>query len=201
MIRILIILPLALLSIVGCGEFKSKNSNNVKVNCTNNNCDSLYEVKPHREYGVINFRQIYPNYKSCLNLTDDQAASSKSLIASKIDSLPKEGKIDSMSAPTLMNLMQIAANFCKNTLDKEKGGARYFFSGYNLEGSTDSAAANSSTSARRLAEACWGRPITNSESTEITGGLTTAGLANVHNEKSALYLCTMILSSVEAIKF
>ena len=197
--RILLLLPL-----VACGPgFEADKNANKRFDCTNSSCNELFEVKPDKQESIVSHRQIIPSYSSCLGLAESEvSARTKTTVSSLKETLSKNGDINGISAPMMMGLITVVGDFCTDLMDKEKSSSvRKYFLGFNLGGTANGQNYDASQTVQTLAQSCWGRAARTDEINIVNSAMQKAGLSTTKDRKAALFLCTTVLSSSDAVRF
>lgn len=203
------ILLFAILS-TACGNQAAgrKISSLGSVDCVDSSCDGsgggptdggTFAIRTQKVEGVISQRQLLPNFQKCLNLQASQiSATSKAAYKESIPSLSLEGQAKDVSAPMLMAITKVASEMCLDLINVEKNSTnRKYFPGFTLGGSTANTQSFSlSSTLNTLGNACWGRNLTSAEASIISTELGTR-----KDLAGALFACTAILSSAQAIRY
>jgi hypothetical protein len=175
-----------------CGEMKS--SKKISGN--------IFSLKAEKSVSVASKSQILISYARCLNLADDQIR--PETIATYKESLSAfslSGKADTITAPMMMSIVSVVGEICLDLINAEKNKSdRFVLRGFNLGGTTNAQEYNLHYSIQSLATSCWSRSALEEEVNIIIKSLTDAGLNGKKNAAEALFLCTSVLSSSEAIR-
>ena len=151
-------------------------------------------------FSLVYGKQVLDHYNSCLGYG---AVSSRTSARweEKKGTISENGKVKSLTAPMLVAATSIAGEVCKDLVDIEKQTPRLML-GVNFL-SQDLPTSNSiKTAIRRLSRSCWARDEDPLEAQLIEDSLyqnfgTTSEASKA--EKSMLYLCTAMLSSLDTI--
>jgi hypothetical protein len=171
-------------------------SSSSSVDCSNDGC---FSAAAKRVQGVITQRQVLPNYMKCLNLPiANVSEATKTTMNESVASLSLEGDVKDISAPLLMAITKVAGEICNDLIKYEKPNLtnRKFFPGYKL-GTSNSQTYSFSNTLKTFASACWGRAATDDEVAGVIASYKTA----TQDTSEAIYACTVMLSSSQAIKF
>ena len=186
--------------LIGCSGFKSNSS-------LRGSELEAHEVASSKVVAVISQNQILPNLQTCLGLSREQISNStRTALQESIEGLAPEGEVDKISAPMLMSITKITAEVCNDLVNAEKAinestASRKFFKGFNLANNNPGAGKEEDT-VQRFAQACWGRLATEEELKIVKSSLNEVeSIANKTNKDSALFICTAVLSSSQAIRF
>lgn len=169
------------------------------VECIDNNC---FQAKPQKVESIMNHRQIIPSMQKCLALTSAQVSTAaRAAFKEALPSFSLNGDAKDVSAPLMMSLLTVASEMCLSRIEVERtqNTGRLYFPGINLQtsGSNNNVQAlNLNKTVQDLAKSCWGREITSAELNLITKNIT-----GTSNRATALYACTAVLSSTQAIRF
>jgi hypothetical protein len=166
------------------------------IECEDNNC---FQAKKQKVLTVISHRQILPNFQRCLGLTNAQvSANTKTVYKDSLSTFSQEGQASDVSAPMMMAIMNFSSEICMDLIkvEKTKSSGRQFFPGYSIDGAATSETYNLNKTLQALSKSCWAREITPSEINLIS-----KDIVNQKNTQAALYACTAVLSSAQAVKF
>lgn len=196
--------------LAGCGAaLQAQNSGSgggTSIECNDNNC---FQAKPQKVESIMNHRQILPSMTKCMNLNTASMNSStlsaynvaKAAFTESLPSFSLNGAAKDVSAPLMMSLMTVASEICTTRIEVEKSQntGRQFFAGFNLN--TSGANNNTETisidnTIQAMSRSCWGRDATAKEITAIKNGIT-----GQSSRLAALYACTAVLGSTQAIRF
>lgn len=197
--------------VVSCGaalqaERSSNGGGGTGIECVDNNC---FQAKPQRVESIMNHRQILPSLTKCLaiNTASMDTATTTAYNAAKktyTDSIPTfslDGSVKDVSAPLMMSLMTLAGEMCNVRIEVERTQAtgRLFFPGFNLQTSganNNGEMINHDKTIQALTRSCWGRDATSAEVNLIK-----QKISSNSSRGAALYACTAVLSSIQAIRF
>ncbi|NQZ19381.1 MAG: hypothetical protein HRT44_09020 [Bdellovibrionales bacterium] len=197
--RVLLLLPFLFLS--SCGYFASiDNSNSISEGSSL----APQEVNSSKVVSVISQNQILPNFKNCLGLERDQISNAtRQAHRESIESLAPEGNVNEVSAPMLMAVTKITSELCNDLITAEAASDQSrFFPNFNLNDNESTGSGSIETATRNLASACWAREATTEEINLITTSIEGISTLNGNSNKdTALYICTAVLSSSQAIRF
>lgn len=187
--------------VVGCGQNGAKSSfNSSSIECTDDNCldGQTFPVKVQKVEGIVSQRQLLPNFQKCLDLPS-VSATSRAAFNDSLSNLSQEGKVADLSAPLMMAVTKVTSELCTDRINLEKTqSTRKFFSGYNLGGTvTNSEPFIFEKTINTLAVSCLGRALTDAETKIIKDEITETR----KDSAAALFVCTAILSSVQAIRY
>lgn len=125
----------------------------------------------------------------------------------------ESGKVDTVNAPGLMGLTNVAGEVCLDLITEEKAktvDVRRFFNQVDFtQAPSKLTAANKSDLIRRMARNFWGRPETVSEKTVLLASIDSAiadpkrtGVTDaVDSEDMMVFTCTGMLSVLDAFTF
>ena len=202
--ELLFLLTLVLLT-ANCAKQKGLASGTSPIASTDCTGTSCYTVTTKKVEGVVTQRQLLPTYVKCTGLPPaNVSATTTAAMSAAIPSLSTDGNISDISAPLLMAVTNVASEFCRDLIayERPKTTGRVFFGGYSLKAGTTTAVAGTQTydlnaSLKAFANACWGRAATDDEVKIVFDSLTT----KTKDDAEALYACTAMLSSAQAIRF
>lgn len=185
----------------GCGAFQASSS------FSSFSITEPQQVSNSKVVAVVSQNQILPNLQSCLNLSRDQISNStRTALNESIEGLAPEGEVDKISAPLLMAVTKVTAEVCSDLINVEKAideekDSRTYFKGFNLL-NNEAGNGKEEIAVQKLASSCWGRLATEDEVQLVKESLKdVSSIANKTNKDSALFICTAVLSSSQAIRF
>ncbi|MBY0315929.1 MAG: hypothetical protein K2Q26_10440 [Bdellovibrionales bacterium] len=167
-----------------------------------------FKVVATKADAIISQRQVLPNFKSCLQLPEDKITNDTRLaVSNAMSSFSLTGSAETISAPMLMAFVKVAGELCDDVVSNELNtNQRRFFQGFNIGGTTNTQPFNIQSTIQKFANGCWGRAATTDEINVIIDSLTSVGyynsatLATSTSKNTAIYLCTTMLASSQAIK-
>lgn len=199
------VLVIALFStlLFACGNMEQRQtSSGYTKECVDDACTSMFDVTMKKADRVISQRQVVPNFKKCLGLSNAQvSATTVAAYNGATSSLSLEGNPQDLNSAMLLAVTKVASEMCNDLINVEKTVAtRNYFSGFTLSGSGDgSQPFDQNKTLNKFSNACWGRDVTAEErqlfETKFTAGTITK------DAKGALLLCTTMLSSAEALRY
>lgn len=204
------ILVLAFLFSAACGKTgaarKTASEDCAAGSCggdTNGGSDNGFAVKVQKTEGIISQRQLLPNFQACLGIPDSGVSpTTKAAFKEAIPSLSLDGMTKDVNAPLLLAVAKVTSELCLDLVTnvERNSTSRKFFPGFTLS-STASINASQAFDMKKtltaLSNACWGRAITETEMGFITAQMT----AGAKDAPAAVFACTVVLSSAEAIRF
>ena len=197
---LLTLLSVTLLAACGKGPVARETSRSGSIECVDSDCRSgdTFTVKPQKVEGIVNQRQLLPHFQKCLNLTNSQvSATTKTTYKEAIGSLSLDGNAADLSAPMLMSITKVASEMCRDLINAEtSSNSRTYFPGFTLGSFSNTQAFDLAKTLNTLAIACWGRELSSKEKTIITDEIKTS-----KNQNAALFACTAVLSSAQALRF
>jgi hypothetical protein len=110
------------------------------------------------------------------------------------------GAANTVTSPMMMAITSIAGEVCNDLIDQEAQGAR-LFNGFDMSGAVLPDSNTQSTSISKIAVSCWQRNETSAERQVLLDMVRTAvgaGEAQA-GRKSALMICTAMLSSLDSV--
>lgn len=189
-----------ILSLSACGGFSAHKSGSA----TEGSTLEAHQVPSTKVVAVVSQNQILPNFQSCLGLSREQISEPTRLAHKEsIESLSPEGEVDKVSAPMLMAVTKITSEICSDLIkvENDQSSNRKYFQNFNLANS-DEGSGSVDSSINNLAASCWGRIPTPEELNIINSSILQVDtLANKTNKDAALFICTAVLSSSQAIRF
>jgi len=149
---------------------------------------------------VVNSKQVVDQLSSCVGVP---MVSEKTLAMyeQKKGAISITGSANTITAPMTMAIASIAGEVCNDLIDREVQSARFF--GWNLAASTMPTASDMASTISKLSVSCWQRNESQGEVQLLTDLVQSSVSAseNMAGRKSALLLCTSMLSSLDAILY
>jgi len=162
-------------------------------------------VPGQKTTSIVYSNQILRNMASVTGVSIEAGGDAEQYWRDKFDVFSEDGSATSVTGPMLLSISGLAAEVCDNLIGQEQlitnVADRRFFPSINFAGdSSDLDAVKISDVVRRMARSFWGRNETSSELSMIVSGAN-SGLANNGNTSAwMLYVCTGMLSSLDAIQ-
>ncbi len=162
-------------------------------------------IKPNQKtVSLVQSNQIVDHYVSCLG-TGKASDQTMAVFNAKAGAISEFGNVDTITAPMMMALSSIAGEFCSDLINQESAlaiNSRRIFSGINFPAASLPSDAMMTDAMRRLARSCWGRNESDSEKQTLMSAISSAfpsGTANLTGRNAMLFMCTSMLSSVDAL--
>jgi hypothetical protein len=145
-------------------------------------------------------KQVLDQLSSCAGL----AAPSDKTIAmyqQKQGAISMYGYVNTVTSPMLMAETSIAGEICNDLINQEMTSGPRLFIGYNFAANTVPDANMLGDSISRIALSCWQRNETSTERQLILDmiGSSVGAAEATASKKSALMICTAMLSSLDAM--
>ncbi|MES2962840.1 MAG: hypothetical protein V4760_03045 [Bdellovibrionota bacterium] len=211
-LQLLALSTIMLLSYQNCGPGVLNSANQASegqtftVNGTGTGVTDLNEVVDAKAVGISYSENTFT---SMLNQTGVAApsAATRTAVTTQFSKLSETGKADSVTAPMWISITTVAGELCNDLVNQERAlaaASRRFYTGIDFAvGPASISAAAKDDVIRRLARSFWGRNETAQEKTLIlssfNGTFTSATAADT--QSGAMFLCTAMLSSLDAHKY
>lgn len=199
-----ILLMLGCLNLVaGCGDLKGYRYGQDSLGSSGEENLEPQEVPSIKVVAVVSQNQILPNFQNCLKIPREKIRPATRAANKEVaESFAQEGEVEKISAPMLMAVTRVVSEICLDLITHENTStARTYFEGFDLNGTTQGTGDMDGT-LRKLASSCWGREITETEKNIVKERMSSnTALNNKTNRDTALFSCTSLLSSSQAIKF
>jgi len=150
---------------------------------------------------IVNTKQIVEQLSSCVGL-ETVSESTLAMYEQKKGAVSITGVANTVTAPMTLAILSVAGEVCNDLITKEVMQSR-FFTSWNLAGNnipSDSVIADSLT---KFALSCWQKKESIDEQKALLEMISTS-IVNGEDKaarKSALMLCTAVLSSLDAITY
>lgn len=119
---------------------------------------------------------------------------------SKKGAISTYGTASSITAPMMMAVTNIAGEICNDLVNQEKNPAKTrVFVNWTLGGTNPPQGATLSDAVSRLSMACWQKLPSMAETNAIVDLISTVPSGAGATDKSALLLCTAVLSSLNSL--
>lgn len=151
--------------------------------------------------GTVYSKQVLDQFTHCAGVefpSDDTLR----MYDSKKGAISEFGNADTITSPMFMAIISIAGEVCSDLIQQEinAGSNARIFKGWNLAGATLPTSSAVNESITRLANSCWQRNETSDERMnyqDLVFSVQNGEAGAV--KKSALMLCTGVLSSLDSI--
>ncbi|MGE4131060.1 MAG: hypothetical protein AB7F86_05445 [Bdellovibrionales bacterium] len=202
-----LLLMVSMVALTGCGFYQQSKSE--RSTCAGSEC-TVIDQRFKATTGLVKASQLFGSLKGCLELPDSAIrAETKSLYTSVQSNLSAEGQLEDLNAPMLMALTQVAGEMCWDRIQLETSSAeKKFFSGFKLDQSqsvavdlseTQGATLSVKSTIEKLARSCWGRAPLEREIEKIAELFKKSSVGQEVSKASALYVCTLTLSSTDVL--
>lgn len=193
-----------------CTKFASTGASDRERGCAGTDC-TVIANRFKAVTGIAKQSQIFPALQSCLALPDSAvSAQTKSVYQTIKSNFSAEGNLNDVNAPMLMALTQLAGEFCSDTIKFEvTGSSRNFFGRFDIYPATgpvtvtggDQQVEKPSIEATisKLAKSCWGREPMKFEVETIRESFAKSSVGSNNDKASALFLCTLTLSTPDML--
>lgn len=147
---------------------------------------------------VVYGNQILDHLTSCVGVSRPSEDTIK-VYDQKKGAISVYGTATTITAPMMMSVISISAEVCKDLIKQEKIKPK-IFPGFNFSANSLPANSDIQNAITRLSLSCWQRRENSTEKQILT-----TVLENISNsesqatEKSALMLCTSVLSSLDSV--
>lgn len=183
---------LAVIFYSNCGQIASRSI-----------ASKIVTLKAEKSLTVATQNQILISYARCLNLRDEQLRPQTIATFNSVkSSFSSTGMAHSVTAPMMMSSISVTSEICLDLIDSENlKSDRFFLRGFNLGGpSTDAVPYDLEYTIQSFATSCWSRAATPQEIKIMSESLDSAGIKGQKSRAEALFICTNILASADAIK-
>lgn len=203
--QVSLILLTSLSIAIGLGQGCSKRYMNSNSSQENNNSDLSsnstedYFLDPNRPtLSLIYSKQVLDHYVSCTGI-GTPSDSTLSTWESKRGTVSADGSVLTITAPMFMATTTIVGDICQDLIEKDKINPRMFIS---VDWSSPNLASDSvlQDAIRGLSLSCWQRSEEDAERQIILDSVKSEfGMSPTNNNNALLFLCTSILSSIDAM--
>lgn len=181
------------------GSITGSNSNTGDIGATSENPE-IVVIPGAKTASLVYSKQVLDHLTSCAGVIQPSERSI-SVYEQKKGSISTYGTVNTVTAPMMMAISSIASEVCQDVIEQEaKVGARVFV-GFDMSSSNVVSTSILSDAMRRLALSCWQRPEDADEANTLLSLIQMSIPANepMAQKKSALMLCTSMLSSLESL--
>lgn len=161
-------------------------------------------VQDTKVVGVVNSENLLITMQNETGVKNLKTASIKNMITAQIGKVPDKGSAESVTAPMWLAVTTVAGEVCQQLITEEIAlTTKRIFTGVNFGASLTSSAVVDDV-IRRMARNFWSRNETPAEHDLIRGDLNQvfppASASATQTNNSMLYLCTVMLASLDAQK-
>lgn len=177
----------------------SKNTSGNNSSELTNSQQTNSEVNPNLDsLSLVYNKQVLDHFVSCsgVGLPSDETLSTWE---SKRGAISIDGTILTITAPMLMSVTTIASDVCRDLIDQEKISPR-LFQGVDWSNPTLASDGAMNSAVKGLALSCWQRHEDDIERQLLVETIKSQfSAAPVDNSHAFLFMCTAMLSSLDAI--
>ena len=190
-------------SFSGKTDLSSVDKHSFVDQCTGSNC-VIVPAADTKIVGVVNSENLLATMQNETGVRNITAASIGNMLAAQIGKVPDKGSADSVTAPMWLAVTTVAGEVCQQLI-AEDGAAttKRIFNGVNFSAALTSSAVKDDV-IRRMARSFWSRNESQDEHDAIRSDLDlafpVASASAAQTSKSMLYLCTAMLSALDAQK-
>jgi hypothetical protein len=195
----------------GCSPPRNDNSDAASTGGTavdtvlpNSPSSDIVAMADAKTASVVYANQIIDHYVSCMG-TGKASDRTLAMYEDKKGSISEFGGANTITAPMLMAVTSIAGEICVDLLNQESTVAldqRRILTNIDLAAKDLPNTGLMSDSIRRMARSCWNRNETDEERQILLDELLIAfpsGTTNLSSRHAMLFLCTSVLSSLDAL--
>ncbi len=164
------------------------------------NRNDIKVIPGTKTVSLVYSKQVLDQMTACLGVKtpSDQTIA---MYGQKKGAISTYGTANTITSPMMMAVVSIAGEVCNDLLNQESTGPLRLFKDFNFQSTNlpDNGALRSAIS--RLSLSCWQRPVEAAE-TELLVDLAFKSVKNGEakaSRKSALLLCTSMLSSLDSL--
>lgn len=206
---LIVVIGGAVLSI-GNGCSQSLNSASSGVSANNGATDNVGSIQSEntdmpiingaKTVSIVYSKQIVDQLSSCVGVAQPSDAT-LAMYEQKKGAVSTYGYANTVTSPMMMAVTSIAGEVCNDLINQEvKTGAR-IFSGFDMSSNNLPNVSLISDSISRMALSCWQRRETSVERELVLNMVQSSVVAteNLAARKSALLVCTSMLSSLDSL--
>ncbi len=149
---------------------------------------------------IVNSNQVVDQLASCSGLSAPSGAT-LAMYEQKKGAISTYGSASTVTGPMMMAVTSIAGEICNDLIDQEVASGPRLFVGFNMMANAVPNNSQLSDSITRLALSCWQRNESSSERQLLLNMVSSSvgGTEALASRKSALMICTSMLSSLDAL--
>lgn len=175
------------------------NSGDTSSSDLSSQSETPYEINPQLPtLSLIYSKQVLDHYVSCSGI-GAPSDSTLSTWESKRGAVSVDGSVLTITAPMFMATTTIVGDVCRDLIEMEKVNPRLFL-GVDWLSSTLTSDKEIQDGIRGLALSCWQRSEDDSERQILMDSVKSEfGMSPTNNSDAFLFLCTSMLSSIDAM--
>lgn len=145
-------------------------------------------------------QQALDQMASCLGVKTPSDATLR-MYDTKKGAISVYGSAETITSPMMMSIVSIGGELCNDLINQERAPAsQRIFKGWDMASSATPSQGLINEAVSRMALSCWQRAETSGERQEIIDTLSSVAANEVRaSEKSALILCTSMISSLNSL--
>jgi hypothetical protein len=189
-------------SFSGSQSLSSVNTTGFVDTCTGSNC-TMNPAVDTKIVGVTHSENLLLTMQNETGVSNVTVATIKNMVAAQIGKVPDKGTADSVTAPMWLAVTTVAGEVCQQLIVQEKAGPLRIFKGVGFGTALTSPTVKDGV-IRQMARSFWSRNESQDEHDMIRADLDRAfpagTVSSAQTDNSMLYLCTVMLSSLDAQK-
>ncbi len=184
----------------GCGKLTAiSDSGDSAANSSGSSSDDPSIIPNTQTLALVYGKQVLDQFSNCIGagIPTDRAIG---MYEAKKGTISETGYATTVTAPMLMAVVSIAAEVCQDLIEQEKLAPRIFI-GFDWSSNMLPADGSMQDAVRRIARSCWSRDEEQEEADLVLGNIKASYPAASVNQsqEAALFMCTSMLSSLDAI--
>jgi hypothetical protein len=184
----------------GCGKLTALSDSGDSVTNSSGSNDDDPSILPNTgTLALVYGKQVQDQFTNCIGsgLPSERL---RTMYESKQGTVSETGYASTVTSPMLMAVTSIAAEVCQDLIIQERTAPRIFI-GFNFASTILPADGSLQDAVRRIARSCWSRDEDPEEADLIIESLKTVYPVSSANqtEEAALFMCTSMLSSLDAL--
>lgn len=153
-----------------------------------------------RTVSIVNSKQVVDQLSSCSGLASP-SGTTMAMYEQKKGAISTYGSASTVTGPMMMAVTSIAGEICNDLIDQEAASGQRLFVGFNMSANAMPNNSLLSDAITRMALSCWQRNETSTERQVVLDMVSSSvgGTEAMASRKSALMICTSMLSSLDAL--
>jgi hypothetical protein len=164
------------------------------------NTTDIEVIPGAKTVSLVYSKEVLDHLSACAGVSQPSERSI-AMYEQKKGTISTYGAVDTVTAPMMMAISSIAGEVCQDVIEQEMKTSARIFVGFDMNSSNLVSNSALSDAIRRLALSCWQRPENSFEAETLTNLIQSSFTANgaLAQRKTALMLCTSMLSSLDSI--
>lgn len=167
---------------------------------SSNNSSDITVINGAKTVSLAYSKQIVDQLSSCVGVAQPSDAT-LAMYEQKKGAVSTYGYANTVTSPMMMAVTSIAGEVCNDLINQEVQSGQRLFVGFDMSASSLPNSGQIADSISRMALSCWQRHETSTERSMLVDLVNSSVTTNeaMASRKSALLICTSMLSSLDAL--